>query len=488
MFFSFSLCFISALLLILSFPSTDFYLFAWFGLVPLFFALKNKNKKQTFFLSYLWGLIFWAGILYWLVKVTFLGYLFLVLYLAIYLGLFGLITNYGLRVTDYGLLFLPSAWVFLEFLRSNLFTGFAWVLLGYSQYKNLPLIQIADITGGYGVSFLIVLVNVAIYLVFISKESVFRRMKRILAVFVLLSLCSIYGYFKIHTPLSAHHSLPLRISLIQANISPYEKWDVKFKNEIIERYVYLTQMAVRKNSSLIIWPETAFPGFWEVEEDLRTKVLDLTKEVKTGILLGAPVWEGELIYNAAIFISGEGEEIKRYRKIHLVPFGEYTPFPKILGFLQHKFDIGDFTRGKEYAVFLHRLPCTGYPFSVLICFEDIFPNLVRNFVKKGAEFLINLTEDGWYGKSSASFQHLQALVFRAVENRRYMVRAANTGYSCVVSSLGKIVSELKDDRGERLFIRGIHTSDILPNSEKTIYTRFGDWFVLLCVVFLIFLL
>ncbi|MGE4357168.1 MAG: apolipoprotein N-acyltransferase [Candidatus Omnitrophota bacterium] len=487
MFLSFFLCFISAGLLILSFPPADFYFLIWVGFVPLFFALEDKNIKQAFFLSYLWGLIFWGVLIYWLMKVTLVGYVFLALYLALYSGIFGII--FLLVPSSRRMLVLPSAWVVIEFIRTYFLSGFGWALLGYSQYKNLFFIQIADITGVYGVSFLIILFNLTIYSLLSIRHSMVDRRRRIVVSLFIFLFVFLYGYYRVTQRNPGLFSRPFRISLIQANISPYEKWDEELKNEIIERYIYLTQRAVKKNSPLIIWPETAFPGFWNEERELREKTLNLAKEIKTGILVGAPIWEEGVSYNSAILISSEGEEMGEYRKIRLVPFGEYIPFPRILGFLRNRFNIGDYSRGKEYKVFAFpSLPDICH-FSVLICFEDIFPDLTRRFVKKGAEFLINITEDGWYGKTSASFQHLQALVFRAVENRRYMVRAANTGYSCVINPQGRIISELKDDRGEKLFISGVHTSEIFPNSEITFYNRFGDWFIVFStIVFLIFLL
>ncbi len=477
---------LSSLLSVLSFPLPDFSWFAWVSFIPLFFALENKSKKQAFWLSYLWGVIFWAGLIFWLVNVTFLGYVFLILYLAVYFGVFGLITSYGLRITNYGFLFISSAWVSLEYLRSHLFTGFGWALLGYSQYRNLALIQIADITGAYGVSFLIVLVNVAIFK-FIN--TCFKRKSLVpgawcLVPFFCVVLCFIYGRLRIpHLPSPRK---ALRISLVQGNISPYEKWDAAFRNEILEKYITLSRVSGSKNPQMIIWPETAFPGFWEEERDLREKVLGLAGELKTNLLIGAPALEENLRYNCSILVSPQRGEIKRYRKIHLVPFGEYIPFAKIFQFLRKKFDIGEYERGEEFSVFtIQCLPCTPHTdnrFSVLVCFEDIFPALVRKFVQNGAEFLVNIAEDGWYGKSGASFQHTQAAVFRAVENRRFVVRVANTGYSCVIDTKGKIVSELKDAQGNRLFITGVHTGEVLPNPEMTFYSHRGDWFVFACIL------
>ncbi|MCM8778619.1 MAG: apolipoprotein N-acyltransferase [Candidatus Omnitrophica bacterium] len=345
----FFLCFLSAVLLILSFLPTNFSWFSWIAFLPLFFSLKNKSKKQAFWLSYLWGIFFWAGLIYWLVKVTLLGYIFLILYLAIYSGVFGILFN---LVTDnWFLVSIPCIWVSLEYLRSQLFTGFGWALLGYTQYKNLPLIQIADVSGAYGISFLIVLVNGAIFSVVSSQYSAVSKMKKSFSSLISLSLVLAYGYYKIYQASSIRHQVPLKLCLIQANIPPYQKWDEELKKVIIEKYILLSRVAAKKNPHFIIWPETAFPGFWEEEKELREKVLNLVREINTAILVGAPTLERNLSYNSAILISEKGEENFRYRKIHLVPFGEYIPFPRIFGFLQKRFSIGDYSRGKEYTVY-----------------------------------------------------------------------------------------------------------------------------------------
>ncbi len=499
---------LSALFLVFSFPTLEFSWLVWIGFIPLFFALENKSGKQAFLISYLWGVIFWAGLIYWLVNVTLLGYIFLVLYLALYAGIFGFLV---FRVTGYWLLVtIPSAWVSLEFLRSHLFTGFGWGLLGYSQYKNLSLIQIADITGVYGVSFLIILVNLAI---FRAIKTIALKKLRVtsyeLPVTVLLVAVSlVYGHYRIYQLPVTSYQLPVRVSLIQGNISPYEKWEGEFKNSILEKYFMLSKVASSKEPALIIWPESSFPAFWEEEPDLKEKLLSLARELKTYLLIGVPTSEGGRIYNSSLLISEEGREIGRYRKIHLVPFGEYVPLADILGFLGNMFPIGGYKRGKDLTLFTIDkfpvyIPGCGIPpdkrgipaafkfnadnagavkFSVLICFEDIFPSLVRRFVREGASFLINITEDGWYGKTGASFQHAQAAVFRAVENRRFVVRVANTGLSCIIDDKGKIISQLRDEKGRRIFITGVHTAEILPGSGRTFYNLCGDLFAFLCVI------
>jgi len=485
----FFLCLLSAILLILSFPNFDFWIFAWFGFVPLFFAIKNKTKVKAFLIAYLTGIIFWTGIIYWLVHVTLPGTIILILYLAIYFGIFGLIFTYSLQLTAYSFLFIPSVWVLLEYIRSHLFTGFPWALLGYSQYLNLPIIQIADITGAWGVSFLIMMVNVAVFIAISHKLSAVRK-KQKLSLFLVISILLfvlIYGYFRIYSlQLKTYSLAPLKVSVIQGNIPQELKWDPGARDYIIHKYLEISRKALQDKPDLIIWPEAALPVIPEEEPLYYERVISFAKEIKIPLLLGAVTKRGELYYNSALQLQGEGVLLNRYDKLHLVPFGEYIPLKEVLPFLQTIVPIGDITAGKEYTIFRHpdaQAPRRPVRFSVLICFEDLFPELSRNFVKKGAQFLVNITNDAWYKKTAASFQHLQASVFRAVENRIYLARAANTGVSGFIALSGKIISLVQDESGREIFIDGNKTQEILiPRNVLTFYTRYGDVFILFCLV------
>ena len=473
---------LTAAFLVLCFPGFNLWFLAWFGFVPLFFAVKDKSKLKAFLLSYLAGIIFWFGLIYWLIHVTFMGLVVLVLYLALYFGIFGLIvSSFSLSASRSQLLFIPSVWVILEYLRSHLFTGFGWALLGYSQYLNLPAIQIADITGAYGVSFLVMMVNVMIYSAINHKRvAINQRQEYILPILCILITLT-YGYYKIyHLPLSAHHS-PLTISVIQGNIPQELKWNISAKDFIINKYLGLSREAVSDAPDLIIWPEAALPEALEKGSPSYESMSNFSRKIDTPLLLGAVISEDNLYYNSALLFSNEGRLLIRYDKLHLVPFGEYIPLRKALGFLETVVPIGDFTPGGEHTAFT--LPTTYYllptKFSVLICFEDIFPELSRQFVKKGAEFLVNITNDAWFGKTASPYQHLQSSVFRAVENRRFLIRAANTGVSGFIGPRGEIISEVSDEAAERIFISGYKTQEILSSSRLSFYTRYGDIFVLL---------
>ena len=516
------LCMLSAILLIISFPNFNLWILAWVGFVPLFFAIENKSKARAFFLSYITGIIFWTGTIYWLIHVTLLGQILLILYLALYFGIFGyLISFFSIRYTLYA---IPSIWVLLEYIRGHLFTGFPWALLGYSQYLNLPIIQIADIAGAWGVSFLVMMVNVIIKEIIGSRFKVqgSRQKRNYKFLFVACGLWLVacgYGVYKLYLlPVYPERSRgapclsraksrgalrPIKISVIQGNIPQELKWNPGAKDFIMNKYFTLTRQAVEGKPDLIIWPEAALPVVLEEEPIFFERVEDLVKGVRTPLLLGAVNTSNNLYYNSALLISPEGELLTRYDKLHLVPFGEYIPLRKILRFLETVVPIGDFTAGKEYTIFaLPRYPVTPLSrlnaqtrkranaqtnFSALICFEDLFPQISREFVKKGANFLVNITNDAWFSKTSSPYQHLQASVFRAVENRVNLVRAANTGISGFIAPSGKIIFLVQDEKGKNIFIDGYKTQEIIISKRPlSFYTRYGDVFIVACFLFLLY--
>lgn len=474
---------LSGIILALPFINGNLWIFAWLGFLPLFFALENKSRGKAFLLSYLCGITFWWLTIYWLVHITFIGTFVLVLYLALYFGLFGLI------IKNYELLFIPAVWVILEYIRSRLFTGFPWALIGYSQYLNLPVIQIADIFGAPGVSFVVMLFNAGIY-------SLLRRKRNYLLPISCLVITLIYGYFKIYqSPL--HPACPagrriatsaVKVSVIQGNIPQELKWDERAAGFIINRYVSLTEEAAGDKPDLIIWPEAASPGLFGEDEAAFQGFFSLAKKIKTPLLLGAVARnDKEEYFNSALLIDAQGRVSGRYDKLHLVPFGEYIPLKNIFRFLETVVPIGDIAPGKEYTLFslpnTYRLsPAT---FSVLICFEDLFPELSREFVRKGAGFLVNITNDAWYKETTAPYQHLQASVFRAMENRVFLARAANTGISGFISPGGRIISLVKDAAGQDIFVTGYITQDITADKKNlTFYTRHGDVLIFACFLFI----
>ena len=491
--FQLLLVLISSLLLILSFPNFNFEFLAWIAIVPLFFAVEGQKPFKAFLSSYLAGFLFFLGTVYWLIHVTLPGMIIVVLYLALYFGFFGLVI--ASRASDKSFIVLaPAAWVAIELVRAHFLTGFGWALLGHSQSYTPAIIQIADITGSYGVSFLIVLVNTAIFLAiknFKAKDlAVGYVMIASFLVFVSLS----YGMYRLNNIFTGEK---LRVAIIQGNIPQVKKWSPNYREEILNKYEALTNEAAEKRVDLIIWPETSVPGFLETEHELSDRIKALAVKTATPILVGAPREDEEskdAYYNSAILFSKGGMILGRYDKIHLVPFGEYVPFRRLLSFVENfaPSPIGDFAFGRNYTVFKFFIErnarekeytwrmLKNVKFSTLICFEDIFPDLTREFVKRGALFLVNMTNDAWFGDTAAPYQHAQASVFRALENRVNVVRATNTGLSCFIDQKGRIVDPVGRG-GKNLFVDGFSIHEITLTPVRTFYTVYGDVFAYICV-------
>ena len=473
------LSFLSAVLLVLAFPKTDLWILAWVGLVPLFFAYDAQSKRQAFFVSLFAGFVFFVGTLYWISFVTTVGMLILALYLSLYFGIFGAFYVYFKKAAPLWKLFIyPSLWVGLEFMRDHLFTGFGWACLGYSQYKNLPIIQIADMTGVWGVSFLMVMVNFAIkefLSVFIIEKVKFNfkeHGKFFLIPSAVLVLVLVYGYSLLN--FFVHSNQKIAVAVIQGNIPQDLKWQEDEESSIIAKYKALSTEAASNRPELIIWPETAFPGFLNEDEEEILKLREYVKSLGIPLLFGVVTDEEDRYYNSAVLFNSQGALAGRYDKIHLVPFGEFVPFRRQFPFLANMVPIEDFTSDKDFKVF------DPIPFSVLVCFEDTFSNLTRQFVRSGARMLVNITNDAWFYDTKEHSMHLQAAVFRAVENRRSLVRASNTGVSGFIDARGRLYNKLQNAHGEDAFVTGSATAMVDLHEKISFYTNFGDIFTYLC--------
>ncbi|MCX5714358.1 MAG: apolipoprotein N-acyltransferase [Candidatus Omnitrophica bacterium] len=314
-----------------------------------------------------------------------------------------------------------------------------------------------------------------------------KEKKKIFAGILILFVSLAYGFFKLYTTPATNHPEPIKISVIQANIPQDLKWQESARDFIIRKYLGFNTVAASARPDLLIWPEAALPVVLEEEPEYYRLLINNVRQIKTPLLFGAVTQSKGLYYNSACLVSGEGQFLERYDKIHLVPFGEYIPLKKALPFLETIVPIGDITPGRQYSIF--EVPNSKVPnkFSVLICFEDLFPELSREFVRRGASFLANITNDAWYKKTSAAAQHFQASVFRAVENRVYLVRAANTGISGFIAPSGRIVSLVRDSSGSTIFIDGI-TTQVIPIERHgpTFYGEKGDFFILLLLLFVIY--
>jgi len=492
------LAFITGCLLTASFPRTEFFWLAWVALVPLLFATRDLQKAEAFRVGLLAGLVHYLTLIYWLVH-TMKTYGFLPIYLSIiillllsfYLALHTAAFCAAVPIlcsAPYTLLFFgPLLWVALEYVRTFLFSGFPWELLGYSQYRWLSMIQISDIFGVYGITFLILFCNTTIFLVFLYFYKGTWQNKLVTKKLVIGSVCSLllivsgsllYGKWKIASVNNSIANLPAsRISIVQGNIEQSIKWDDSFRLSTTEKYMDLSLQLKNDSPDLIVWPETATPFYFLYEPDLSQMVLDGIQKAHTYFLIGSPSFsrksEAIEFYNSAYLISPDGIPIGKYDKAHLVPFGEYVPLRKWLPFIGKVVaGVGDFTAGPKGKV----LKWENRYLGVLICYDLIFPELSRALVKNGAAVLINITNDAWYGVSSAPYQHFSMAVFRAVENKRTLIRSANTGISGYILPTGRIQSATP------IFKEATLTESVPLLKEKTFYTKYGDGFAILCSV------
>lgn len=474
---------LSGVLLILIFPKFNYEALAWVALVPLLWAIRGQSSGKAALLGFIAGWIFFTGLLYWIyVVLTFYGHLpppvsvsillLMTAYLGLYVSAFAFLMRWiRLRSAVPEILLAPSLWVALEFIRGVLFSGFPWENLGYSQFLARSIVQMADVAGVHGVSFLIVLVNAAIYRLTVSLwQGRWRSaLPDIAAAAALVLVVGVYGQARLaRLDDEARRGKSLRVALIQGNIPQDVKWEPKFQAETMRIYGDLTLQAAP--ADLIIWPETATPFFFQEQRLFRNQILDLAARKQTSILFGAPAFDrrggGEVYFNSAFLVSPAREILGRYDKIHLVPFGEYAPLSGLLGFTRDIIGaIGDFTPGKG----VHNLSLSPERFGTLICYEAIFPDLTRQFVEQDADFLVNITNDAWFGRTAAPFQHLSMVTLRAVENRVPIARAANTGISALIDATGRVTVS------SALFTREVLSGNIKLVGERTFFTRWGDW-------------
>ncbi|MFP3928398.1 MAG: apolipoprotein N-acyltransferase [Desulfobacteraceae bacterium] len=484
----------SGLMLSASFPPGRTAWLAWLALVPLFRAFQGQGPSTCLRLGLTAGLSHFLSLIYWVTVVlhTYGGLnpilsaaalTALAAYLSLYIGIFGWAV-YWIRDSRFAVLLIAAIWTVLEYVRANALTGFPWCLVGHSQFQYPWLIQAADLSGVYGLSFLIVAVNASIFsLVFCrgKKRPPWPYLQAVGPAVLLVSALA-YGQTRLLDERDeVGKGAALRTALIQGNIDQSQKWDPAFQEQTVKTYIRLTRAASRAEPDLVIWPETALPLFFQDPSLLASEVRSATAPAGAHLLFGSPAYsrsDGALrYYNRAYLLSRDGEVRDYYDKVHLVPFGEYVPFKRFLPFIDRLVaSAGDFEPGKDVG------PLQGapYPAGVLICFEAIFPELARTQAREGARLLVNITNDAWFGKTSAPFQHLAMSVFRSVETRLPMVRVANTGISAFVDSKGRIV-----EKGP-LFEKSILTREIFPGAgSPSVYTLYGDFLVFFLFIMII---
>ncbi len=487
----------SSLLLTASFPKFNLYYLAWFALVPLLIAIRDLSSWNRFRLGFLTGMAHYFTLGYWLIHMlrtyghlpiyVCLPIFFLLgAYLACYFGVFCTLLGYISRKPIISVLLMPVLWTGLEYLRAFALTGVPWEFLGHSQFRNLSLIQISDLVGVYGISFLIALANGITLMAILGltqqkwfNHTIFKNHLAVIIIIfaILMSMTLFYGQRRIQSVDRQIADAPLtKVAVIQGNIDQVLKWDARFQLKTTLKYLKLSSEAQKQRPDLVVWPETSTPFYLQHNPTLSQLVIKGIIDTDADFLIGSPSFlrkpESVDYYNSAYLIRSDGTISGKYDKSHLVPFGEYVPLGKYLTFLGKLVaQVGDFKAGDPRKT----LPWRNHHLGILICYELMFPTIARTQVNNKADLLINITNDAWYGDTAAPFQHFSIAVFRAVENRRSLIRAANTGISGFIDPAGRIIAPTP------LFVEAVAVQSVPVIHEKTFYTRHGDLFAQICL-------
>jgi apolipoprotein N-acyltransferase len=487
----------------LAYPKASLWPLIFVFLVPLFIAfdrsrsLKEVLKGTVLFSLFYFGILFYGMselypyISFW----AYFAWLGLVFFQMLYVFIFSIAffkINSGDFTDVQKLLLLPSIWIVLEWLRSSLFSyGVAGGVLGYSLAGVLPIAQLASITGVWGVSFVVVLVNLLIFQLTSAPGSVFQRVRARLIpaaiVFGALILAVSFGAYRMFSlGRELNDEETLRVAIIQANIPQAMKLDDSAKWNVFEKNIKLTNEIIPSRPDVIIWPETVLRTYLFQDRDVRTRLNRLIRASGSHFIAGFPHYEAPKIFNSAYVFSPDANIIGRYDKQRPVPFGEYLPLRFILHPLLSSF-------GTRYALFEQGydanpepalLPVGPRKFGTAICYESNFPQIMRSRVRRGADVLLVITNDAWFGNSSLAAQHLDIGVFRAIETGRPFIQVANTGLSAVINPAGRVRRKILLGREAALVI------DVRMQRFNTLYSRFGDFFVYLlilaCAAFLVY--
>jgi len=486
---------LSVLLSILPFSKFQIAETAWFCYVPLFVIFHRcQSLGQTLRFGLAYGFLFSLGTIYWFYHVAFSWSVFVFLFCSLYKGLFAYIAwffvfcekkideqSYFLKL----IFWMPLIGVAIEFFQAEIpILRFGWALLGLSQTENLPILQFANLLGVYGVSWLLLTVNALLFGIIILKNKNWKNSFVLLGLLVfLLGRVIFYG----NQSLAQEQKGPvLRIGVIQTNIPQELKWNPAYAGLLIEKVTKLIERISHEGPDVVILPEASFPGFlnWEFDQSSLKEVL---AEKSFDTLIGAPRMEkGGKLFNSAFLIK-QGEISGVHDKLKLVPFGEYIPFESFFSFvgldtLAYSMGVGTFMPGEKYTLF--SVKDTSLQYGTLICFEDTMADLARGFRKMGADFLVNITNDAWFLDSAEPYQHLQSSIMRAVENGCFVVRAANTGISTIISPKGKVLNSIKDSKGKETFVMGTLVEPVFVYQFKTFYQDFGFLFPYFSLLFI----
>lgn len=493
----YKICILTAILLALSFPPFPLGILAPFALALFMNHIIQKDSKAAFRLGYVNGL-FWALLtLFWIASNTFAGAVVVIfvtpLQYAVVWWLFNRIYH---RNASWAIWSFPVLWVASEYLRHFSDLRFNWMNIAHTQTYYLPFIQFIEWTGYLGLVLLLGYITVFVYLIFFKRRNLVRN-SIILSLLIIVPI--VYGVIRIQSIQNKNYET-LRVGVVQPNVDPFKKWDLQFQDSTFKILVKSTYELSKNKPELVVWPETATPFYLRYEAGYLKKVHKLVDSLGVHLITGTPdakfvTSDDYITYNAAFSFSPHRTDFDVYNKIALVPAAESMPFKNVFPFLR-KLDVGggDFFAGNQYAVFTVKDHASSHGFesrnvfasdtlkdsevkvSTVICYDSVFPQIVRQFVKHGARILAIITNDGWFGNTSGPYQHAQYAVLRAVENRVSIARSANTGISFFLDPTGK--KHEKVGLGKRAVI-----SYDLPITQKlTFYSRFGDWPGAFCLV------
>lgn len=490
----------------LAFPPFKFGFLAYVTLIPFYHLLEDKSFSESFRWGYFTGLLSSIGTLYWINWVTLPGGIATIVVLPLYFSIYSLIHHLLHKQLGANALFLsPFVWTTVEFIKSLGEIGFPWTSLAYTQTYYPTLIQYASITSVYGVSFWIVTINVLLFRMFRCRNN--RKTAASYALIIVLLFLLPWTYGRIVMKSKGPKRGFVKLALVQGNIDPLLKWDSALKEYNFATYERLTEQAAAFSPDLMIWPETATPCYLRYDRDYLNRVKAQIDSLQVPLLTGTPDYlfanDGSFnTYNSAFLLRPHTPVIKSYAKIQLVPFGERVPYQDSFPFkyiikLLDKLELGqgNWSRGEETVLFSLPLQVTfaerrpaetdshegeverDVRFSVPICYESVFPDLVRKFVVQGADFLVVITNDAWFGRpslpemfSGGMFQHSQIAIFRAIENRIEIARCANTGVSEFIDSYGRV------RKPTGIFEEAVIVDSIGLRTKTTFYTRHGNIF------------
>ncbi len=486
---------ISGILLSLAFVKELYGCFAWIAIIPLLFAIQNISFGKSFRLGFIAGLFHFFSLLYWLIDTMRLYgglplfasipvFFLLSSYLAIYTALFSACASIIISKRSFfaTLFLIPALWTSLEYLRSVAYIlGFSWGAIGYSQVFFTHIIQISDIFGVYGVSFLIMLVNAALFFIFglIYDKPVIKKKILYASIVIITSLAFtlLYGNRQIRLiDTDIAKADKKKIAIVQGNIDQTIKWNKNFIEQIIKKYINLSLSLKKDKPELIVWPETAVPYLPKLEIGLIKSIRECANQTEAYFLIGSHgitiEKERDFLLNSAYIMNPDGNISARYDKSHLVPFGEYVPFGDWLPFIK-KIVVGDhdFMPGEKGKT----IKWNNCNLGIQICFETIFPEIAGKMAKNNADIFLNITNDTWFGNSDAPYRHFEIAVFRAVENKKSLVRSANSGISGAIDPLGRIIATTP------LFEEAAETYTVPILKKKTLYARCGDFFAIICI-------